>query len=37
MKHEDYSKKENDPENFKLNLDDFEEVNSDEDYFTGMP
>ena len=25
------------PENFKLNLDDFEEVNSDEDYFTGMP
>ena len=25
------------PENFKLNLDEFEEVNSDEDYFTGMP
>jgi len=25
------------PENFKLNLDESEDVNSDEDYFTGMP
>jgi len=25
------------PENFKLNLDETEEDNSDEDYFTGMP
>ena len=25
------------PENFKLNLDESEDVDSDEDYFTGMP
>ena len=25
------------PENFKLNLDESEDVNSDEDYFIGMP
>jgi len=25
------------PENFKLNLDESEEDNSDEDYFTGQP